>query len=372
MNAPVKADDPVAEIETEKATYELQAGFDGTLYQVAKIGAVLPVEALIGYIIKEGEQPPVDPAGQVASRSQKNEEDPRPRESGSVPAYEGIRASPIAKRLAGEHGLDLTLITGSGPNGRIVEADVRAVLAASVAPNQAGTAPLLRRAGRRIPLTRMRATIAERLHHSLMTAASITITREVVAEKLVEMRRRLAATLGVKLPYDALFVKLFATALREYPTFNSILQKDTIVVLDDVHVGFAVALPEGLVVPVVRNADSRTLADIATTMSELTARAQVGSLRPADVTDGTASISNLGSYGVDAFTPILNPPQSALLGIGRVAERATVENGRIAIAPTCVLSLTFDHRVADGAPAARLLDSIARQMADDSYLGALG
>ena len=172
----------------------------------------------------------------------------------------------------------------------------------------------------------------------------------------------------MEVPYDALFIAIFAKTLREHPVFNSMIESDAILVLDEVHIGFAVAVPRGLMVPVVRDADREPLSKIAAAVRELSGRALAGKLRPDDVTGGTASISNLGGYGVDAFTPILNPPQSSILGIGRIMERAVVEGGAIVPVPTCVLSFTFDHRVADGAPAAQLLDSIAGCMADPQFL----
>jgi pyruvate dehydrogenase E2 component (dihydrolipoamide acetyltransferase) len=217
----------------------------------------------------------------------------------------------------------------------------------------------------------MRGAVADRLRRSLSTAASITITREVRATILVQARSRMAANLGTDVPYDALFIKLFAAGLREYPIFNATIEHDTILILDEVHIGFAVALSGGLIVPVVHHADVESLLTVARTVQELTARARGGHLRPADVTGGTASISNLGAFGVDAFTPILNPPESAILGIGRIAERPVVEGTTIVPGATCVMSLTFDHRVADGTPAAQLLEFLAGKMEDASYLAAL-
>ena len=213
---------------------------------------------------------------------------------------------------------------------------------------------------RRIPLTGIRGAAARRLRESLATAVPLTLTREVRADALVAARGRLRERLGAA-PWDALFVKLFADALREHPALNAVVAGDEILVLDDVHVGFAVPVNDGLVVPVVHDADRRPLAEVAAAVRELGERARAGKSSPADLLGGTATVSNLGAHGVDAFTPILNPPQSAILGIGRIALRPTVEQGpaveegRLVAAPTCVLSLTFDHRVADGAPAAVLL-----------------
>jgi pyruvate dehydrogenase E2 component (dihydrolipoamide acetyltransferase) len=152
---------------------------------------------------------------------------------------------------------------------------------------------------------------------------------------------------------------------------NAVIEGDAILALDEVHVGFAVAVAEGLIVPVVRDADRRSLAEIAASVRELGERARANRLRIEDVSGGTATITNLGAHGVDAFTPIINPPQSAILGIGRIQERPVVRDGQLNVGTTCVLSLTFDHRVADGVPAAQLLDVVARQMNDAQLLGSL-
>jgi len=249
-----------------------------------------------------------------------------------------------------------------------VEADVMAAVAEAASATVVDAAGVPAGAGQRIPFTGMRRSIADRLRQSLTTAVSITITREIRADVLTQARKKLAQDLGADVSYDALFIKLFAAALKEHPAFNSTIEHETIVILDGVHIGFAVALPEGLIVPVVHDADSSSLPRVASTVRELSERPLARRLRPADVTGGTASISNLGHFGVDAFTPILNPPQSAILGIGRIAQRPVVEDGKIVPAATCVLSFTFDHRVADGAPASQLLDSIARRMTDERYL----
>jgi len=209
------------------------------------------------------------------------------------------------------------------------------------------------------------------MRHSLATAASLTITREVKAETLVAARKRLLLTVGVPLSYDAFFVKFLADSLREHPELNAVIDQDAVLLLEEINVGFALAVPSGLVVPVVHNAATISLTDIAERVKELRKRALAGQLRSEDVMGGTATISNLGAYGVDAFTPILNPPESVVLGVGRIAERAIVRGGNLIAAPTCMLSLTFDHRVTDGVPAAQLLGAVAQCMTDSEYLSGL-
>jgi pyruvate dehydrogenase E2 component (dihydrolipoamide acetyltransferase) len=170
---------------------------------------------------------------------------------------------------------------------------------------------------------------------------------------------------------DALFIKLLATALRQHPELNATVENDAILVFDEVHIGFAVSVPGGLLAPVVRHADKEPLISVAQAVRDLSDRARAGQLRPEDMIGGTATISNLGTHGIDAFTPILNPPQSVILGIGRIAPRPVICDGQVTAGHTCILSLTFDHCVTDGAPGAQLLETMARLMSDNEYLMAL-
>ncbi len=359
--------EPVAEITTEKATFEIPAPEDGTLHTVASIGTTLRVESLMGYILQDGEAAPPPTNAKAASERL---EPSQVSSAGDqrVPAAGPLRASPVAKRMAAQHNIDLKHVKGTGPGGRIVEADILAQIAkrGPVVPSSAD-----HKTAERSPMTGLRRTLAERLRNTLATAASTTLTREASADLLVVARQRLAAKLGQAPSYDAFFIKLFAAALREHPDLNAVIEGDSIVRLAEINVGFAVAMPNGLIVPVVRNADSASFGNIAETIRNLSTRALAGRLQPADVEGGTATISNLGRHGIDAFTPILNGAQSVILGIGRIVQRPVVSNAELAIGHTCLLSLTFDHRVADGAPAALLLDAVVRRMNDDQFLSSL-
>ncbi len=364
----VKAGDPVAEITTEKATFEIPAPENGTLHTVAAVGTTLRVESLMGYILQDGEAvPPSTNNANALSESRAPVPVASPGNDGS-PAAGPLRATPVAKRIAAQHNIDLKQVKGSGPGGRIVEADVQALIAkrSPSAPTSSDRQP-----AERVPMTGLRRSLAERLHKTLAAAASTTLTREASADRLVAARQRLAVKFGQAPSYDALFVKLFAAALRERPELNAVIEGDSIVRFAEINVGFAVAVPNGLIVPVVPNADSAPFATIVEKAKNLTERALAGRLQPADLDAGTATISNLGSHGVDAFTPILNGSQSVILGIGRIAQRPVVRNAELAIGHTCVLSLTFDHRVADGAPAALLLDAVVCRMNDDQFFASL-
>ncbi len=361
--------DPVAEITTEKATFEIPAPGEGILHPVAAIGTTLRVEVLMGYILRDGEAAPAS-ANDSAITATKSEA----HGASSVPKQEPppvgpLRASPVAKRLAAQHRIDLQQVKGTGPGGRIVEADIQALLSKRENATQMPAAE--KPAGERMPMAGLRRSLAERLRTTLSSAASTTLTREASADILVAARRALSEQLGQAPSYDALFIKLFAAALRERPELNATIENEHIVHFSEINVGFAVAVPNGLIVPVIRGADSASFGDIAGAVKDLTERALTGRLQPPHLEGGTATVSNLGGHGIDAFTPILNGSQSAILGIGRIIERAVVRSGQLAIGHTCVLSLTFDHRVVDGAPAALLLDAVVRRMNDESFFKSL-
>ena len=214
----------------------------------------------------------------------------------------------------------------------------------------------------------MRKAIADRMTASLATGAQLTLSREVDAATLVAARAAGRSSFEA-LPYDAFIARALATALAEAPALNAAVDGDEIVTFATVNVGVAVALDGGLVVPVLRDVASRPLLELARELVDLTARARAGRLTPDDLADGTVTLTNLGGQGVDVFTPILNPPQSAILGVGRIAPRPVVVAGdALAARPTVHLSLTFDHRVADGVPAAQLLDRVAGLLADQRWL----
>ena len=366
----VAVGEPVAEITTEKATFEIPAPEEGILHQMAAVGTTLRVEVLMGYILRDGEAVPASTPGNISAPPHGGMPVNIPSAPKQDPPSAGpLRASPVAKRVAAQHGIDLKQVTGSGPGGRIVEADILALVSQHGAAAQVSAAQ--NSAAERLPMAGLRRSLAERLCRTLATAASTTLTREASADVLVAARRSLSEKLGQAPSYDALFIKLFAAALQERREFNAVIENECIIRLAEISVGFAVAVPNGLIVPVIRNADSARLADIVGAVKDLTERALTGRLQPAHLEGGTATISNLGSHGIDGFTPILNGSQSAILGIGRIVQRPVVRNNELAIGHTCVLSLTFDHRVADGAPAALLLDAVVRRMNDESFFNSL-
>jgi len=401
----VASGDPIIEIETEKETYEIAAPGDGIFQPTAAIGDVIADEGLIGYVIAPGEETPgAEPPS--ATSGAESTITPDQASSAAPPAeplapHHPVRATPRARNLARRHGIDLSTLTGTGPGGRIVDGDVLAVVvtapgpdsaspeivspaapstpsseiapASSGSPSQAPASAALTRSSEtiRVPFTGTRRAIADRLRRVLSTAAPVTLTREIDAEALWTVREQLKTGFPEGLPFDAIFVKVIAASLVEYPALNAMIDGDEIVRFDHVHVGVAVATPDGLYVPVVREAETRVLREIASDIIRLSGKARARQLSGDDMAGGTVAITNLGNYGVDAFTPIINPPQSAILGIGRVLQRAVVREGQLTARRTCVLSLTFDHRVADGAPAAQLLDAISSKLEDEGRLRGL-
>jgi len=268
------------------------------------------------------------------------------------PPPDRVRATPAARRIARERGVDLKAVRGTGPRGRVQAADV---LAFAAAPSAAPTpAPEV------IPLAGMRRTIAERMTASYQTAPHITFTVRVDMGSLESARARLneeaEATGGPRVSVTALLVKAVAWALRRHPWLNSTLQGEEIHLLPEINVGVAVALDEGLIVPVVRQADRKGIAEIAAEVNDLVARAREGRLTPADVAGGTFTVSNLGPFGVEQFTAIINPPQAAILAVGATQREPVVnEAGEVVVRPVMRMTLSADHRIVDGAQAARFL-----------------
>ena len=261
--------------------------------------------------------------------------------------------TPAARKLAAEHNIDTTSLTGTGPGGRITREDVQQAINAAQAPVEVST-PAQEQS---VPLRGMRKVIAERMHKSLTDTAQLTITTEVDVTQLIERREEVRREFNTT--YNDFIIQACAHALLQHPRMNASLEGDAIQLHGAVHVGFAVALDEGLIVPVIHDADKKPLKTIAQEARALAEKARAGQLKLEEVSGGTFTVSNLGMAGVDAFTPILNSPQTGILGVGRIVDKPVVYQGEIARRSMLVLSLTFDHRVIDGAPAGAFLGSVA-------------
>jgi len=270
-------------------------------------------------------------------------------------------ATPVARRMAEEAGLDWREVAGSGgPRGRVTRADVARVLqSAPAAGEPALPPPGINEAAETIPLRSVRAVIAERMAHSAATTAPVTLTAEADATALVELRRQLAQD-GVDVSYNDLFLYVLGRALRDQPQLNASLEGDAVVVWRRIHIGLAVDTDRGLLVPVVRDVDAKGLRQIAQETQALVERARAGGCTPDDLHGGTFTLTNLGMAGIDAFTPIINLPETAILGVGRIKARPAVVEGELCVRQTMWLSLTFDHRLVDGGPAARFLQRVVQ------------
>ncbi len=420
---------PLLEIETDKVVHEQESPADGIVAQLcAEEGSNVPVNALLAVIAAPGEkvervevepdtvseQPKSDTAAapktaQQTPKKTASQTPSKPTERIKVsPAAEQLaeklnidlthvkpsgpggrilesdvhryietrgtstsistrlKASPLARRLAKEFGLDLTTIDGSGPDGRIVRDDVLQVskeITTSVIQPKPTEAHV-------IELTGIRKIIADRMTMSLQTNASVTLHTEVDATRLGELRTLFNDELqkrDISLTYTDLIVKIIAKALQEHPRLNATLTDEGIQIITDINIGVAVALEDGLVVPVIRNADQIGLANISEHVRTLAEKARSNQLTPAELQGGTFTLTNLGNFGVDTFTPIINPPECAILGVGRIVKKPAVHNDEITIRSMMTLSLTFDHRIVDGAPAAHFLQTVS-QYINNPYL----
>ncbi|MEM1982854.1 MAG: dihydrolipoamide acetyltransferase family protein [Sulfolobales archaeon] len=362
--------EPLFVIETEKISSTVESPATGYLLKIlAQAGVTLPVGALVAYIGELGEPVPgIALPTEVVTQAKHVEKPPEVVSTPAPPVR--VRATPRARALAEKEGIDLTLIKGSGPSGLIIEEDVIKYLQETKARTKAGL-----RVREVIPLTTLRRTIAERMGESLRTMAQVTLTREEIVDNIIKARSELLQQIeketSVRLTYTPILIKVVAEAIKKFPIINSVLEEDAIKVIDEVNIGFAVAVDHGLLVPVVKEADKKKLKDIVIICNELARKARDGQLSLDDVTGATFTVTNLGMYGVDAFTPIINPPQIAILGVGRFIPKPVVINDKVAIANTCVFSLTFDHRVVDGHTAAQFLNEFISLIIDESKLRAV-
>ncbi len=396
--------EPLFEVMTDKATLEVEAPASGLLLRIlVPEGATAPVAAPIALIGEPGEAVQVGgspvPAHTAAAARPSGSRDaagaPSPSAgpaAATASAAAGVagpgarfRISPRARALAGARGLDVRTLSGTGPGGRIVERDVQQALDARGASRPA--APAETAAGQRVPepvarsrpaastpspaAARMRSIIARRMMESLQATAQLTLTTEADMAETVRLREEVGPELerreGVHVTYTDLVVRAAALALRDHPAVNAQWEGDGVRRLGEIHVGVAVTLDEGLMVPVIRHADRATLAQISAAVRDLSERARQMRIRPDELDAGTFTVTNLGMFEVDAFTPILNPPEAAILGVGRLHRRPVAVGDRVEIRPTMVLSLTFDHRVVDGAPAAQFLQRI-KHILEHPYL----
>ncbi len=359
----VNKGEPLVVVMSKKISYQIEAPASGIVRHIVREKETRPVGAVIGYILEPGEEmpeipaPPPPPVEKVGAPAPAPTPTPAPAPAPSPPeAQPFILASPAARRLAQEHGIDLARVKGTGPGGRISERDVLAYLEALRA------AP----AGRSIPFIGIRQAIAQRMVESLQTMAQVTLMTEADVTELVRLRERLRKRFEVS--YTDLIIKAVAVALREHSQLNATLVGEEIRLLPEIHIGMAVALEDGLLVPVIRDADKKSLEEIARETKRLAEAARAGTLTVDEVTGSTFTITNLGMYDIDGFTPIINPPECAILGVGRIVEKPAIYEDEIVKRSMMTLSLTFDHRLVDGAPAAAFLQRVKELLETPSLI----
>ena len=348
--------EPLLEIETDKAVMEIESPGEGILAAVkAQAGTVVPVGQTIAWIVRPGETPPADETPVASGRKTSAAASASARVSATPstqPAAADIRTSPKARRLAAERGVDLSQVRGSGPGGEILASDILAA-----AESKASAAPVVDSSS---PISRL---MAERTTQSWTTVPHFFVVREVDAVALNEARQKLAPAIetsrAVKLTVTDLLVALVARVLLKHPRMNASWTAEGVRRHADVNLGIAMAVNDGVVAPVIHNAHKANLGEIAVQRRDLTERARAGKLRPQDVAAATFTISNLGMFGVDAFSAIIMPPQAAILAVGRIADRVVPVNGSPGIRPMMTLTLSSDHRVVDGARAAEFLRDVA-------------
>ena len=423
--AEVKKGEMLYALETEKVNLDVDAEADGTVKHLVEAGVTLEPGDVVGYIFAQGESIPDVLPGATSQPEVVESAEPVAVESAAPMAVEAVvsegfvKASPAAKRLAKELDVNYLALQGTGPGGRIVEADVQSAASGQTASQQPAVAaiqsqssanikasPLARRiaeqraidlsqvrgtgpggrivqsdvenlgasiaqasgpvAGDMVPVKGMRKTIAQRMHQSLQDSAQLTMDMAAVMEDAVKLREQLIREWdGAARPtFTDLVIKAAAKALQKHPLMNSQFGGTGIQLLNEIHVGIAVALPEGLVVPVVRHADQLSLKEIAIESARLATSARNGTLGLDDYAGGTFTISALGMFGVDSFTPIINQPQSGILGVNRILDGVAWEGETPIRQKQMNLSLTWDHRVLDGAPAAEFLQTVVEYLSE--------
>lgn len=428
----VNQGEPLFQISTEKVTIDVEAKVSGYIKVIyANPGSIVPVSGIVG-LIGDKDEPLPDikpPVYEVDKKGIESSIDKVVKVEGSKVAFDNkvaveIKATPAAKRLAKEKGIDLSLVKGSGPGGRITENDINNFKPQDSAGTQkkelisdfTSTNPpstpyakklseeygltmdqVFRSVGDKklyaedivnfyqssigykepaeevkqsslMQLTDLRSAVAERMTYSSRTVAPVTLSMEVVADEIIKLKEALSVNYpSDKITINDILIKLVAMAIKKHPLLNASFEEKGIRIFNVVNIGIAVSIEGGLIVPAIANADQKSIIQISRESKELIERAKIGKLTLEEISRGTFTLTNLGAYSIDMFTPIINPPQSATLGVGRIVKKPCVVNDKIEIVSTVILSLTFDHRVIDGAPAAQGLLTI-KQFIENPYV----
>lgn len=379
----VKKGETVVVIETDKVTFEVPAPARGIVHPIAEEGSTCAVEETVGYLARDRQEyqrivkeypsaVKVETAEKVEAMGRKESSLGRGRPIPSVPARGQIKASPLARSMAQAHNLDLTAIVGSGPGGRIVRADILRVLGGEAISQEERAVKAIseddkafpgKETSEDIPIEGVRRVIFDNMYQSISQSAQLTLHTEASAEGLIALRERLRRG-ERKISYNAILIKVSAIALRSHPKINASVAGNMIRVWKQVHIGLAMEANQVLVVPVVRSPDIKTIGEIDREVAGLIHKIKENRLSPDDLADGTFTITSLGFADIDYFTPIIRPPESAILGVGRIVKKPIIKNDQVIPEARIGLSLTFDHRIIDGAPAARFLKTIKETVED--------
>ena len=382
--------EPLLDVETDKAVVEIESPADGILAGIkAHAGAVIPVGQTIAWIVNPGEKPPAEEAASASGRRMDTKSVPAAaaatNTSAAAPAApaSSARISPKARRLAREHGVDLSRVRGSGSEGEILAEDILAAVASGGSPAGAGVPARSEKPQARLPdgqaearatqtLSQVARLMAERTAQSWTTAPHFFVSREIDASALLAAREKFGPAIekerGVRVSHTDFLVAAVAQALEKHPLVNASWTGDGVRLHSEINIGIAMAVEGGVVAAAIPGANTKKLGEIAALRRDLTERARAGKLRPADITGATFTISNLGMYQVDAFTAIIVAPQAAILAVGRISDRVVPVDGKPGIRPTMTLTLSCDHRVFDGARAALFLNDLAAAIVEPEKL----
>ena len=362
----VKEGDLLADIETDKATMEFEAFQEGVLLHIGVAETEsAPVDSILAILGEKGED-----VSNLLDSNNESEETPKKEEKNiSSPANNSdnssfetpkksadnllIKASPLAKKIAKEKGIDISQIKGSGENGRIIKRDLNNFNTKTTEEKIDSTNDMTMQ-----PLSQMRKTIASRLSQSKFTAPHFYLTSEVDVENLISLRKNINQTLDEKISFNDIIIKAVAFSLRKHPNINVSWSEDNIILNENINIGVAIAVDEGLLVPVIKNADKNSILDISNKIKDFAERSRNKKINLEELSGNTFTVSNLGMFGIDEFTAIINPPDACILAVGAIKQKPIVKNNEIAIGNIMKVTLSSDHRLVDGAEGAKFLKTL--------------
>ena len=370
----VNSGDILAEVETDKATMELESYDDGVLLHIGiKNGESVPVNGVIAIIGKKDEDIKEILKEEETKEEETKEEETKEEETITIPEINDIskdkrlKASPLAKKIAEEKGINLTNIKGSGDGGRIIKKDIEEnteIISTQNSTNIILPKTIGKESFDEVPISQMRKTISKRLSESKFSSPHFYITMEINMDNCIEGRKKINETSEVKISFNDIIIKATAAALRKHPMINSSYLEDKLRTNHHIHIGVAVAVKDGLLVPIIKFADNKSLSHISLEVKNLANRAKNKNLQPSDWEGNTFTISNLGMYGIDEFTAIINPNDSCILAVGGIKNTPIIKNGEIVPGNLMKVTLSCDHRIVDGAMGSAFLQTLKELIED--------